>query len=163
MDAPKFIYAPPEERKAKAWYLLAISKLQVRDLHRLLCISLDVSMVGKVLRAIRKSARLEERIATVLGVTREELFGNLPLRNWLTNGNGGGLVDAPKFGHMYRSPRNGLVVTCVPAPEPILPGMFAGVIIYPGRLSKWHVPGELHLNHSTDAFEEVKDISGVEG
>ncbi len=83
-----FAYAPPEERKAKAKYLMALRGLKVINLHKLLGFKPVREMVGYVLNGKRKSARLEERIATVLGVTREELFGNLPLRIWRMNGKG---------------------------------------------------------------------------
>lgn len=77
-----FTYASPQERKAKVFYTMAIRGLKPDGLHKLLGYNPTQSMLSRVMNGNRKSAPLEERIAVVLGVTREELFGDKPLELW---------------------------------------------------------------------------------
>jgi hypothetical protein len=77
-----FTYGSPDVVRAKVLYLLAIKGLKQENLHRLLAFNPTQSMLSRVCNARKRSAPLESRIATVLGVSREELFGAGPLNLW---------------------------------------------------------------------------------
>lgn len=78
-----FCYGSPDLRQAKLRYAMALRGIhRVDNLHKLLGFNPGRSMVSMVLLGQRKSAPLESRIATVLGMTREELFGTEEFRPW---------------------------------------------------------------------------------
>lgn len=77
-----FTYGAPEVIKAKVAYLMAIKGVRQDGLHKLLALTPSQTMLSYVLNGIKRSAALEARIATVLGVTREELYGAGPLNLW---------------------------------------------------------------------------------
>jgi transcriptional regulator with XRE-family HTH domain len=75
-----FEYASRERIQAQVRYLLAIRGLRQDGLHRLLAFTPSQSMISRVCNGQKRSANLEVKIATVLGVTREELFGTKGLK-----------------------------------------------------------------------------------
>lgn len=77
-----FTYGPPDVVRAKVAYLMNLRGLKQENLHQLLAFTPSRSMVSRVSHAQKRSADLETRIATVLGVTREELYGAGPLELW---------------------------------------------------------------------------------
>jgi len=77
-----FTYAEPNERRAKVAYVMAIRGVRLDGLHKLLAKNPSQPMVCMVVNGRKKSAPLEQRIASVLGVSREELFGTKSLQLW---------------------------------------------------------------------------------
>lgn len=77
-----FTYAEPNYRRAKIRYLLALRGIRVNQLYSLLSQTPSFPMLCMVCNATKKSAPLEQRIADVLGVSRDELFGDKKLDVW---------------------------------------------------------------------------------
>lgn len=62
-------------RKAKIWYLMHLKGTSLKGLQTLLGGSPSIVFLSQVLSGVRKSQKLEERIAVILGVTWDEIFG----------------------------------------------------------------------------------------
>jgi hypothetical protein len=77
-----FEYSAPNERRAKVAYVMALQGLRLEGLHARLSRTPSQPMVCMVINGRKKSAPLERRIATVLGLSREELFGTKSLQLW---------------------------------------------------------------------------------
>lgn len=62
-------------RKAKIWYLMHLRGVSLEGLRTLLGGAPSKAFLSQVLSGDRKSRKLEERIAVILGVTWDDLFG----------------------------------------------------------------------------------------